>query len=78
MRKVSFSFPDELVEELDRARGESSRNRFVRRLLDRALGEERERELRRITAEVYGDPGFAAEEERVAEDFFAVAPKAEL
>lgn len=78
MRKVSFSFPDELVEGLDRARGATSRNRFVRGLLDRALGDHQERELHRITAEVYGEQGFAEEEERVAEEFFSGAPEADL
>ena len=78
MRKVSFSFPHDLVEELDRLRGETSRNHFVGALLDRALRDHRERELRRVTAEVYGDPDFAREEEQLAESFFSGAPAADL
>ena len=55
-----------------------SRNQFVLRLLRGALREQQERALHSITAEVYGDSLFAQEEERLAEDFFEVAPEAEL
>ena len=78
MRKVSFSFPDELVDLIDRLRGEESRNRFIRGLLDRAVRDYEEKELRRLTAEVYGDADFAREEERLAEEFAANAPEADL
>ena len=78
MQKVSFSFPPELIDQLDHERGTLSRNQFVLRLLRRALREQQERALHNITAEVYGDSLFAQEEERLAEDFFKVAPEAEL
>jgi hypothetical protein len=47
-------------------------------LLRSALREQQERTLHGITTEVYGDSLFAQEEERLAEDFFKVAPEAEL
>jgi metal-responsive CopG/Arc/MetJ family transcriptional regulator len=78
MQKVSFSFPPEVVEQLDHERGVLSRNQFVLRLLTSALREHQERVLHRITAEVYGNSLFAEEEERLAEDFVEVAPQAEL
>ena len=78
MQKVSFSFPPEMVQELDSARGGLSRNQFVLRLLQRSLRDHRERQLSRITAEVYGDTAFAAEEEALAEDFFSGSPKGDL
>ncbi len=78
MQKVSFSFPPEIIEQLDHERGALSRNKFVLRLLKRSLREQQERSLHRITAEVYGDNSFAREEERLAEDFFEAAPEAEL
>ena len=78
MQKVSFSFPPEFIDQLDHARGTLSRNQFVLRLLRRALREQQERTLYGITTEVYGDSLFAQEEERLAEDFFKVAPEAEL
>ncbi len=77
MQKVSFSFPIEIINELDRERGELSRNRFVLRLLEQSLRENREKKLRRIAAEVYGDARFADEEERTAEKYFKVAPEPE-
>jgi len=78
MQKVSFSFPPKVIEQLDHERGALSRNQFVLRLLRSALREHQEKALHRITAEVYGDSLFAEEEERLAEDFFEVAPEAEL
>ena len=78
MQKVSFSFPPEVIDQLDQERGVLSRNRFVLRLLRSALREHQERSLHRTTAEVYGDSLFAQEEERLAEDFFKAAPEAEL
>jgi hypothetical protein len=48
------------------------------RLLRSALREHQESALHGITAEVYGDRLFAQEEERLAEDFFEVAPEADL
>jgi metal-responsive CopG/Arc/MetJ family transcriptional regulator len=78
MQKVSFSFPPEVVDQLDRERGSLSRNRFVLRLLKSALREQQERSLHRITAKVYGDSLFAQEEERLTEDFFKAAPETEL
>jgi metal-responsive CopG/Arc/MetJ family transcriptional regulator len=77
MQKVSFSFPPEMIEQLDHERGTLSRNQFVLRLLRNALREDQERTLHRITAEVYGDLQFAQEEERLAEAFFEAAPEAE-
>ena len=78
MQKVSFSFPPEFIDQLDHERGTLSRNQFVLRLLRSALREHQESALHSITAEVYGDSLFAQEEERLAEDFFEVAPEAEL
>ncbi len=78
MQKVSFSFPSEVIDQLDHERGSLSRNKFVLRLLKSALWEHQEKSLHRITAEVYGDNLFAQEEERLAEDFFDGAPGAEL
>lgn len=78
MQKVSFSFPPEVIDQLDHERGPLSRNQFVLRLLRSALREQQERALHRITAEVYGDSLFAQEEERLAEDFFEAAPEAGL
>jgi hypothetical protein len=78
MQKVSFSFPPEFIDQLDHERGTLSRNQFVLRLLRSALREHQERALHDITAEVYGDSLFAQAEERLAEDFFEVAPEAEL
>jgi metal-responsive CopG/Arc/MetJ family transcriptional regulator len=78
MRKLSFSMPEELVEEIDRERGEKSRNRFVGELIERALRDHQEREYRRITTEVYADASFAEEEERISEGFLDVAPEADL
>jgi hypothetical protein len=78
MQKVSFSFPAQAVAAIDEARGEMSRNQFVLCLLTGGLGQRRERELHRLTGEVYGDEPFAAEEEQLAEQFFAVAPEGEL
>ena len=78
MQKVSFSFPAEFVDQLDQERGAISRNQYVLRLLKIALREQQEKALHGITAEVYGDGLFAQEEERLAEDFFEVAPEAEL
>lgn len=77
MQKISFSFPAELIEQLDHERGTLSRNQFVLRLLRNALRAHQERTLHRITAEVYGDLQFAQEEERLAETFFEAAPEAE-
>ena len=77
MQKVSFSFPPEIIDQLDRERGSLSRNRFVLRLLEHALREHQEKTLHRITAEVYGDGLFAREEERLAEDYVKVAPEPE-
>ena len=74
MRRVSISFPPEVVQALDRARGSSSRSQFARRLLTRALKQHEEREYKRITTEVYGDATFAEEEERLAEDFMRESP----
>lgn len=74
MRKVSFSFPPEMIDQLDRERGTLSRNQFALRLLARALREHQEQTLHCMTAEAYGDGAFACEEERLAEDFFEVAP----
>jgi metal-responsive CopG/Arc/MetJ family transcriptional regulator len=78
MQKVSFSFPAEFVDQLDQERGALSRNQYVLRLLKSALRDQQEKSLHGITAEVYGDSLFAQEEERLAEDFFEVAPEAEL
>ena len=77
MQKVSFSFPPEMIEQLDRERGTLSRNQFALRLLGRALREHQEQTLHRMTAEAYSDGAFAGEEERLAEDFFEVAPEPE-
>jgi metal-responsive CopG/Arc/MetJ family transcriptional regulator len=77
MQKVSFSFPAEVIDQLDHERGMLSRNQFVLQLLRRALREHQESTLHRITAEVYGDREFAEEEERLAEAFFKAAPEAE-
>ena len=78
MQKVSFSFPPELVKELDRVRGSLSRNQFVLKLVAHALKEHEEDEFRRLTAEVYGDNAFAEEEERLAEDFLGAALSSSL
>ena len=78
MQKVSFSFPPETISALDAARGALSRNQFVLRLVTKALRDHQEQELHRVTAEVYGDERFAREEERVTEQFVAVAPEADL
>ena len=78
MQKVSFSFPPEVIEQLDHERGTLSRNRFVLRLLESALRERQEKSLHRITAKVYGDSLFAQEAEQLAEDSFKAAPEAEL
>jgi metal-responsive CopG/Arc/MetJ family transcriptional regulator len=78
MQKVSFSFPPEFIDQLDHERGTLSRNQFVLRLLRSALRKQQERTLNGNTAAVYGDSPFAQEEERLAEDFFKVAPEAEL
>ena len=77
MQKVSFSFPPEVIDQLDHERGSLSRNQFVLRLLTNALREHQERTLHRITAEVYADGKFAREEERLAEDFFEASPGTE-
>jgi metal-responsive CopG/Arc/MetJ family transcriptional regulator len=77
MQKVSFSFPAEVIDQLDHERGTLSRNQFVLQLLRRALREQQERTLHRITAEVYGDHEFAEEEEALAEAFFEAAPEAD-
>jgi hypothetical protein len=77
MQKVSFSFPPEIIDQLDRERGTLSRNKFALRLLSRALREHQEQSLHRVTALVYGDDAFAREEERLAEDFFDLAPEPE-
>ena len=78
MQKVSFSFPAEMVQELDSARGDVSRNQFVLRLLQRSLRDYQEQQLSRITAEVYGNSAFASEEEALAEDFFSARPEGDL
>jgi metal-responsive CopG/Arc/MetJ family transcriptional regulator len=78
MQKVSFSFPPEFIDQLDHARGTLSRNQFVLRLLRSALREHQEKALHGITAEVCGDSLFAQKEEQLAEDFFEVAPEADL
>jgi len=78
MQKVSFSFPPEVIDQLDHERGTLSRNRFVLQLLRSALRAHQEKSLHRITAKVYGDSLFAQEEERLAEDFFETAPEAKL
>jgi hypothetical protein len=78
MQKVSFSFPPEVIDQLDHERGSLSRNRFVLRLLKRALREHQDKSLHRITAKVYGDRLFAQEEEQLAEDFFKAASETEL
>jgi hypothetical protein len=78
MQKVSFSFPPDFIDQLDHERGTLSRNQFVLRLLRSALRDQQESALHAITAEVYGDSLFAREEERLAEDFFEIAPEAEL
>ena len=78
MQKVSFSFPPEVIDQLDHERGSLSRNRFVLRLLKRALREHQDKSLHLITAKVYGDSLFAQEEEQLAEDFFKAAPETEL
>lgn len=77
MRKVSFSFPPEIVDQLDRERGPLSRNQFALRLLSRALREHQEQTLHRVTALAYGDAAFAREEEALAEHFFELAPEPE-
>lgn len=77
MQKVSFSFPPEIIDQLDRERGKLSRNQFALRLLRRALREHQEQTLHRVTALVYEDADFATEEERLAEDFFDHAPEPE-
>ena len=59
MQKVSFSFPPEVIDQLDHERGTLSRNRFVLRLLKSALRERQEKSLHRITAKVYGGSLFA-------------------
>ncbi len=69
MQKVSFSFPPEFIDQLDRERGNLSRNKFVLGLLEKAL--------HRITAEVYSDENFALEEEELAEDYAKVAQEPE-
>ena len=61
MRKVSFAFPPDLVDSIDAARGDLSRNQFVTRILKQTLRADREAELARTTAEVYSDPAFAAD-----------------
>lgn len=78
MRKVSFSFPPELVERIDAERGALSRNQFVLRILSRVLADARERELRRATERVYQDERFAREEEQLSEDFLRVAPEPDV
>ena len=78
MQKVSFSFPPEVIDQLDYERGTLSRNQFVLRLLKSALRDQQEKSLHRITAEVYGDGLFAQEEEQLAEDFFKAAPETGL
>ena len=78
MQKVSFSFPPEFIDQLDQEKGTLSRNQFVLRLLREALRKHQEKALHDITAEVYGDGRFAREEENLAENFFVVAPEAEL
>jgi hypothetical protein len=78
MQKISFSFPAEFVDQLDQDRGALSRNQYVLRLLKSSLRKQQEIALHGITAEVYGDSLFAHKEERLAEDFFEVAPEAEL
>ena len=78
MQKVSLSFPIQTVTAIDEARGEVSRNQFVLRLLAGALGELRKQSLHRLTAEVYAEEAFAAEEEQLAEQFFAASPEAAL
>ncbi len=78
MQKVSFSFPPEMVQELDHARAGLSRNQFVLRLLRHSLRAYRDQQLSRITAEAYGDGTFAAEEEALAEDFFSARPEGDL
>ena len=77
MQKVSFSFPPEFIDQLDRERGKLSRNKFVLGLLEKALREHREKALHRITADVYSDENFAFEEEALAEDYAKVAPEPE-
>lgn len=78
MRKVSFSFPEDLVHRIDGRRGALSRNQFVLRLLNRVLDKKHERQMTRITAEVYDDESFAREESALSEDFLRVAPEADL
>ena len=77
MQKVSFSFPPEVIDQLDHERGTLSRNRFVLRLLKGALRQHQEEAFHRITADVYADDSFAQEEERLAEAFLNVAPDPE-
>jgi len=77
MQKVSFSFPAEVIDQLDRERGALSRNQFVLRLLRGALRQHQEKALHRITSEVYDDSRFAQEEERLAEVYFEAAPEIE-
>ncbi len=74
MRKVSFSFPEELVDRIDEQRGALSRSQFVSRILERVVNVKRERHLIRITAEAYGDEVFAREEADLAEAFLRIAP----
>ncbi len=78
MQKVSFSFPPELIYQLDHERGELSRNQFVLQLLNDAIRQYRDKELHRITAQVYADEQFADEEERLTEDFLEIAPETDL
>ena len=39
MRNVSLWLPDEVVEEIDRRRGDVPRGRWIKRLIERALKE---------------------------------------
>lgn len=75
MQKVSFTFPPELVDSIDAARGELSRNQFVTELLKQTLRAKRERDLARATEAVYSDAAFAAEEVELTEQFVENSPE---
>jgi len=77
MRKVSFSFPPDLVDAIDTARGDLSRNQFVARMLKENLKERREAELARIADEVYSTTNLAEEDRAISEDFLSIAPEIE-
>jgi metal-responsive CopG/Arc/MetJ family transcriptional regulator len=73
LRKTAIAVPDDLLSAVDRAaraRGES-RNRFVTRVLQRAVGAHRDAEITKRLNELFADSEFAEEQTRAASELDA-------